>query len=127
MDITLVPPVLGVVGLVIAYILYLSVKRYPPGEGKVVEIGNAIHLGAMVFIKREYSLLAMFAAVILILLYISLGVVHGNSSQHSHYHRSTYRGGGQRINRRLLRRFHYGHDRGLCRAAGPWHLIPVLW
>jgi K(+)-stimulated pyrophosphate-energized sodium pump len=74
MDITLVPPVLGVVGLVIAYILYLSVKRYPPGEGKVVEIGNAIHLGAMVFIKREYSLLAMFAAVILILLYISLGV-----------------------------------------------------
>lgn len=74
MDITLVPPVLGVVGLVIAYILYLSVKRYPPGEGKVVKIGNAIHLGAMVFIKREYSLLAMFAAVILILLYISLGV-----------------------------------------------------
>ena len=73
MDITLVPPVLGVTGLVIAYILYLSVKKYPAGEGKVVEIGEAIHLGAMVFIKREYSLLAMFSAVVLFLLYFFLG------------------------------------------------------
>ncbi|MCH8177014.1 MAG: sodium-translocating pyrophosphatase, partial [Proteobacteria bacterium] len=42
-------------------------------EGKVVEIGNQIHLGAMVFMKREYQMLSMFAAVLIVLLYIFLG------------------------------------------------------
>ncbi|MBL1276713.1 MAG: sodium-translocating pyrophosphatase [Ectothiorhodospiraceae bacterium] len=74
MDITLAPPILGVMGLFIALILYIAVKRRDPGEGKVAEIGEAIHLGAMVFIKREYSLLGMFAGVITVLLYFSLGL-----------------------------------------------------
>ncbi|MDT8383414.1 MAG: sodium-translocating pyrophosphatase [Gammaproteobacteria bacterium] len=74
MDITLAPPVLGVLGLFIALLLYGVVKRKPVGGGKVAEIGEAIHLGAMVFIKREYTLLAMFAGVIIVLLYFSLGV-----------------------------------------------------
>ncbi|MCI0507654.1 MAG: sodium-translocating pyrophosphatase [Gammaproteobacteria bacterium] len=65
------PPVLGVVGLVVAFIIYNIVKQYPAGEGKVVEIGDQIHLGAMVFIKREYSMLALFAIVLIILLGVS--------------------------------------------------------
>jgi len=67
------PPVLGIAGLVIAFILYGMVKKWPVGEGKVAEIGEEIHLGAMVFIRREYSMLAIFSAVILVLLYLSLG------------------------------------------------------
>ena len=74
MDITLAPPALGVMGLIIALILYGIVKKWPAGEGKVVEIGEAIHEGAMVFIKREYSLLAIFASVLTVLLYFSLGL-----------------------------------------------------
>ena len=74
MDITLAPPALGILGLFIAAILYGAVKKWPEGEGKVAEIGEAIHLGAMVFIKREYSLLAMFAGVLTVLLYLSLGL-----------------------------------------------------
>jgi len=73
MNISYVPPVLGVAGLFIAFILYGMVKKWPAGEGKVAEIGEEIHLGAMVFIRREYSMLAIFSAVILVLLYISLG------------------------------------------------------
>lgn len=73
MDITLAPPALGILGLFIALILYGVVKKRPAGEGKVAEIGEAIHLGAMVFIKREYSLLAIFASAIIVLLYFSLG------------------------------------------------------
>lgn len=73
MDSTLIAPSLGIIGLIIAFFIYVAVKRYPAGEGKVVEIGEEIHLGAMVFIKREYSLLAMFAAVVLVLLYYFLG------------------------------------------------------
>jgi len=74
MNLTLVPPILGIFGLVIALLLYATVKKWSPGEGKVAEIGEAIHLGAMVFIKREYSLLGMFAALIIVLLFFSLGL-----------------------------------------------------
>jgi len=67
----LIPPVLGAIGMVIAFIIYAMVKKHPAGEGKVVEIGDQIHLGAMVFMKREYSMLAIFALVLIILLGIS--------------------------------------------------------
>ncbi|WP_455200156.1 sodium-translocating pyrophosphatase [Kaarinaea lacus] len=69
----LIPPILGAVGLVIAFIIYAMVKQHAAGEGKVVEIGDQIHLGAMVFMKREYTMLALFAAVLIVLLFISLG------------------------------------------------------
>ncbi|WP_455375924.1 sodium-translocating pyrophosphatase [Kaarinaea lacus] len=66
-----IPPVLGAVGMVIAFIIYAMVKKHPAGEGKVMEIGDQIHLGAMVFMKREYSMLALFAGALIILLGIS--------------------------------------------------------
>ena len=73
MNTALFPPILGAAGMVIAFIIYGMVKRYPAGEGKVVEIGDQIHLGAMVFMKREYSMLAIFAVILIVLLYFSLG------------------------------------------------------
>ena len=69
----LIPPIFGALGLAAAAYTYAQVKKYPEGEGKVVEIGNHIHLGAMVFMKREYKMLAMFSAVLLVLLYYFLG------------------------------------------------------
>ena len=56
----LVPPIFGAFGLYAAAYTYAQVKKYPEGEGKVVKIGNQIHLGAMVFMKREYQMLAIF-------------------------------------------------------------------
>ncbi len=67
----LFPPVLGVLGLVCAFILYLIVMRYPPGEDKIKKIADQIHLGAMVFMRREYSMLAMFAGALVVLIYLS--------------------------------------------------------
>ncbi len=69
----LLPPIIGVFGLVAAAITYSAVKKHPEGEGKVVEIGNQIHLGAMVFMKREYKMLVMFALALLVILFIFLG------------------------------------------------------
>ena len=69
----LLPPILGAFGLYAAAYIYAEVKKHPEGEGKVVEIGNQIHLGAMVFMKREYKMLAIFSAVLLVLLYYFLG------------------------------------------------------
>ena len=68
----LLPPIFGVFGLVAAAITYAQVKKYPEGTGKVVEIGNQIHLGAMVFMKREYKMLTIFSAVLIVLLWYFL-------------------------------------------------------
>jgi len=73
MNTALFPPILGVLGLVLAFVLYSIIKKQPAGIGKVVEIGEEIHLGAMVFMKREYTMLGIFVAVLVVLLYISLG------------------------------------------------------
>jgi K(+)-stimulated pyrophosphate-energized sodium pump len=68
------PVVLGVVGLLVAFGIYKSVLRYPPGEGKVAEIAQEIHLGAMVFMRREYTYLIIFSVVVgLLILFSDLG------------------------------------------------------
>jgi len=65
------PVLLGIIGLYCAYLVYGIVKAAPVGTGKVVEIGNEIHLGAMVFMKAEYSRLAIFATVVLLAIWMS--------------------------------------------------------
>lgn len=63
-----VPPILvpiaGIVGLIIAFILLARIVRYSGGEGKVAEIAEKIHRGAMVFMRREFLLISIFALVI---------------------------------------------------------------
>ncbi|WP_116364788.1 sodium-translocating pyrophosphatase [Parahaliea mediterranea] len=66
-----IPVVLGVVGLVVAFVIYHVMTRHNHGEGQVKKIGDQIHLGAMVFMKREYRMLGLFALVLLIGLYVS--------------------------------------------------------
>ncbi|MEM1275059.1 MAG: sodium-translocating pyrophosphatase [Pseudomonadota bacterium] len=67
-----IPPLLGLIGLGMAYFLYQKVMQYPEGEDSIKKIGDQIHLGAMVFMKREYTLLAMFLAVQVVLTFIFL-------------------------------------------------------
>ncbi|MDE0064094.1 MAG: sodium-translocating pyrophosphatase [Gammaproteobacteria bacterium] len=75
MDLNLLPPLLGVVGMIVAVIIYGLVKRYDEGEPAIKKIADAIHEGAMVFMRREYTMLALFAGVLLVLLFISdLGI-----------------------------------------------------
>ena len=69
----ILPPALGVAGLVIAFVIYHIMSSHNHGEDKVKKIADQIHLGAMVFMHREYKLLAMFAAVLAVGLYVALG------------------------------------------------------
>lgn len=70
----LLPMVLGVAGLMVAFALYRGILAWPEGEGKVLEIAAAIHEGAMVFLKREYRALAIFVVVMVLFLLLTLGV-----------------------------------------------------
>jgi len=59
---------LGVVGIIFAFILYLSIKGKDAGNDTMKDIANQIATGAMVFLKREYSILAIFIIVVFLLL-----------------------------------------------------------
>ena len=69
----IIAPALGVLGLLIVVIIYQWIKKQPGGSGAVEKIGEQIHIGAIVFMKREYQMLSMFALVLLVLLYFFLG------------------------------------------------------
>ena len=72
-DTSLIPPIFGILGLIVAFIIFGLVMRYDEGDAKIKKIGDAIHSGAMVFMRREYSMLALFAGVLLVILYLALG------------------------------------------------------
>ncbi|MDX8409675.1 MAG: sodium-translocating pyrophosphatase [Mariprofundales bacterium] len=67
----LIPILLGLLGLGVAFVIYRQIITFPAGEGKVVEIADSIHQGAMVFLKREYTILFGFVVVVAIALGLS--------------------------------------------------------
>jgi K(+)-stimulated pyrophosphate-energized sodium pump len=72
----LIPLLVGGLGLLMALIIFMMVNKMPAGTGRVKEIAQQIHEGAMVFMKREYSLLLIFVLVILVGLYLGFGDWH---------------------------------------------------
>ena len=71
---TILPPAFGLIGLACAFIVYALVKRYAEGDENVRNIADQIHMGAMVFMRREYLMLALFAGVLIIILFASPGL-----------------------------------------------------
>ena len=69
-------PLLGVFGLVFTFWIYLSLKKCSEGSDKMRELAAAIREGAMVFLKREYSILIVFVIIVAIMLAMtkSIGV-----------------------------------------------------
>ena len=70
---TLIPAILGILGLGSAWLVYLYVRNSSEGDGKVKEIADEIHSGAMVFMSREYKPLSIFALICAVALYLTLG------------------------------------------------------
>ena len=69
-----VPPVLGVIGLMVAYLFYREIVARPIEQGKMAGIAESIHQGAMVFLNREYKTLAWFVVIVAPLLWLGLGL-----------------------------------------------------
>ena len=67
------PISLGIAGLIAAFLVYARILQTPAGEGRVKEIADEIHLGAMVFMASEYKRLAVFCIICIVALYASLG------------------------------------------------------
>jgi K(+)-stimulated pyrophosphate-energized sodium pump len=73
MNIPLLPPLLGLFGMLAAFFVYTLVMKYPDGEDKVKKIGDQIHSGALAFMKTEYKYLLVFIAVLVVLSLMFLG------------------------------------------------------
>jgi K(+)-stimulated pyrophosphate-energized sodium pump len=62
----------GIIALVFVYFTAKKVMRQDPGTPQMVAISDAVHEGAMAFLKREYKAISVFAIVVAILLAIGL-------------------------------------------------------
>ena len=72
-NLDLLPIYLGIIGLITAFFLYKFILGFSAGEGKIVEIADEIHLGAMTFIKKEYSILFVFSLLLTAGVFVGLG------------------------------------------------------
>lgn len=69
--VALVPMIFGIAGLFVAWTIYKMILQNPAGEGKVAEIAQLIHNGAMVFMRTEYLYLAVFVVVVAVFILFS--------------------------------------------------------
>ncbi|MCH8272876.1 MAG: sodium/proton-translocating pyrophosphatase, partial [Candidatus Marinimicrobia bacterium] len=65
-------PWFGIGGLVVAFIIYLYISKQDAGNDKMQELAKLIHDGAMVFLKREYTILLGFIILVAIFLYLKI-------------------------------------------------------
>ena len=69
----MLPIGLGALGMIAALLTYMKILQSSGGAGRVKEIADEIHLGAMVFMAAEYKRLAIFCLICIVALYFSLG------------------------------------------------------
>jgi len=74
MELQMFAPILGVVGFVIAIVLYNVVKAEPVGNDRMKEIGDDIYNGAMAFLAREYRVLAIFIVIVFCLIAVGMNI-----------------------------------------------------
>ncbi len=67
-------PWLGVVGVAIAVATHFRTLKYPAGNERMQAIAEKIHEGAMVFLKREYGIIAIYICVVIVGLTVAPGL-----------------------------------------------------
>ncbi len=67
------PIIAGVVGLIFAAIFFFRVKGLEEGNETMNRISGYIREGSMAFLMRQYQVLAVFGAIVFILIGLSLG------------------------------------------------------
>ncbi len=60
----LVVPILGLIGLFLAFLTYRGIMRRSGGTGVTADIAEQIHRGAMVFMQREFRILVPFTIIL---------------------------------------------------------------
>ncbi len=74
MDFFILIPICALLGLVFAAISYRSMVRESTGTEMMQKIASAIRLGAMVYLKRQYTAIAIFVIVLAVVLVFTPGI-----------------------------------------------------
>ncbi|MDD1657725.1 MAG: sodium-translocating pyrophosphatase [Methanomicrobiales archaeon] len=72
MDLFILAPLCALIGLLFAAYSFWSMKKEGTGTELMQKIAGAIHLGAMVYIKRQYTAIAIFVFVMAIVLAVGI-------------------------------------------------------
>lgn len=71
----LIAAAVGLIGILYAIYTAVKVLKNDPGSKEMVAISDAVHEGAMAFLRREYKTIALFVAVAFVLLAASIGLL----------------------------------------------------
>ena len=69
--------IFGIAGLVLAAAIYSWISKQSDGNDLMRKLAGQIHDGAMVFLKREYKILAIFVVVVFVLLSVAISAKTG--------------------------------------------------
>lgn len=72
MDLLIIVPICALIGLIYAGVCFNRMKKEPPGDAVMQKIANAIHLGAMTYLKRQYTAIGVFVIVLAVVLSIAI-------------------------------------------------------
>lgn len=72
LEYTTYAPVFGIAGFFVAFLIYSWIKKQPNGNERMQELEEMIHVGAMAFLKTEYSVLLIFIAIVFGLLFVGI-------------------------------------------------------
>ena len=74
MDLLIIPIICGVLSLLVTFIIGKEILKKSPGSGKMEEISGYIEEGAMAFLKKEYTYIAVFIVVVFVAIGIFLSI-----------------------------------------------------
>jgi K(+)-stimulated pyrophosphate-energized sodium pump len=72
MDLFILAPLCALIGLLFAAYSFWSMKKEGTGTELMQKIAGAIHLGAMVYLKRQYTAIAVFVVVLAVVLAVGI-------------------------------------------------------
>jgi len=74
MDFILIAILIGIVGIIYGLVLAKVVLSYKVTDKNMLKISNAIYKGAMAFLKREYTTIAIIAAILAVVFGIFINI-----------------------------------------------------
>lgn len=66
------PPIVAVFTGIVAWLVFVSVKKKPQGTDKMKKLASMIHSGAMTYLKTQYRILLVFILVVAVLLFFGV-------------------------------------------------------